>query len=62
LGAGGGVAQASALVGGVAEAVGFASFEFDHPVEALACGVGHAGEDRGDEGVAPAVEGLGQGE
>lgn len=41
-GAGGGVAEASALVGGVTEAVGFAAFQLDDPVEALGLGVGHS--------------------
>ena len=52
--AGAGDADAAALVGGVAEAVGEAGLELGEAVEALGGGVGDAGQDGGDDLVFPA--------
>jgi len=47
------------LVGGVAEAVGFAAFEFEGAVEAFGFGVGDAQDDGVDDFVLPAFDGSG---
>jgi hypothetical protein len=59
--AGAGDADAAALIGGVAEAVSVAGFEFGEPVEAFGGGVGDAGEHGGDDLVFPAGDGAGEG-
>ena len=59
--AGAGGADAASLVGGVAEAVGVAGFELGDAVEAFGAGVGHAGQDGGDDLVLPAGDGTGEG-
>ena len=48
------------MVGGVAEAVGVAGFEFDQPVDALACGVGRAGVQEGLDLGPPGLDGAGE--
>jgi hypothetical protein len=53
-------ADASALVGGVAEAVGEAGFELGEAVEAFAGGVRHSGDHGGHDLIFPAGDGGGE--
>ena len=48
------------MVGGVAEAEGVAGLELDQPVDALAGGVGDAGEDEGLDLWPPCLDSRGE--